>query len=252
MNKRVYRLMLWALAIPVMTALPALGNEGYPDDESLFTWRTSSRWQAGMLFTHVNREVTGEDLALKLRGDIMDVSLGVSLRPWLLLYGQAGGSQASFSHLARNEFSTGAGGLLGAQLNLWHIYPARETTAWRLLFQAIGEVSYRTARDNGSGKLNWTTGTIILPLRYHLSMSRSSGNFSTGELHSLAVFAGPEFSWVDGTWNIGHVKRSFHEEDSLGVVVGADVWLFPNFSFGARADWLGNHASAQANLRYYF
>lgn len=252
MKKLVIWIGMLALALSVSAALPVMEDGGYAEDDALLTWRTSSRWQASLLYGYLNRDVTMDDVTLQLRADIVEASVGVSPWPWLLLYGQVGGSQARLNPVMRDDSGAGAGGLLGAQLNLWQIYPAREATAWRLLLQVVGEVSYRTASDDVAGDLEWTTGTVMLPFFYHLTLARSELNARAADFHSLAIYAGPEVSWVDGNWTRGGIKRSFREEDSVGAVVGAELWLIEHLSFGVRAEWLGERTSGQMNVRYRF
>jgi hypothetical protein len=92
----------------------------------------SGAWQVGLAYGRVARMVDLDGAEAKLRGDAYDVALGFSPTPWLLLYGQAGGSQAQLDGLQSVESATGAGGLLGARANLWQLYEGLQLTAWRV------------------------------------------------------------------------------------------------------------------------
>ncbi len=230
-------MLMLALAAPAAWA--SLNVEEDPSaDKALLTWTDPSAWQVGLTYLHLSRSVDLEGAERDLSGDGVDVGIGFSPWSWLLLYGQAGAAKASLEKVMREESSsTGAGGLLGARLNLWQIYEGVHKTSWRVTLQLAGQYAYRTTDDGGDGELQWSETMVLLPLDYHLTFARSFRNVYAGEFQSLDFFAGPAFSKLDGTWTRGETERDFEEVQSFGAVAGANLWLLENLAFGARADW---------------
>jgi len=219
-------------------------------DEALLTWSNPVNVEAGLIYTHLSRRVMLENVEDTLRGDIVDVGVGASPWPWLLLYGQAGGSQGSLESMSEDT-SFGAGGLLGARVNLWQLYEGIQATAWRLTLQVAGQYEYRTSQDSGDGELQWSEGLVMLPLRYHLSFARTFRNYYMSEFQSVAIYLGPAWSKLDGTWTRNSQEIDFEEVESFGAVGGVDLWLLENLSFGVRADWFET-TSMKLHVRYQF
>jgi hypothetical protein len=249
MNKRIGWILLGAL-----WAAPALARNAMEDpsaDVALLTWRDPANWQAGLSYAYVSRQVVLDGVEWRLRGDIVDAAVGVSPWPWLLLYGQAGASQARLDGAMQSKASPGAGGLLGARVNLWQLYEGVHKTAWRLTLQVAAQHAVRTSEDDGEGELHWSETLVMLPLSYHLTFARSFRNYFMAEYQALNVYAGPAYSKVDGTWTRQNVERDFEEEQEFGVVGGVDLWLLENLAFGVRADWF-EETSMQVRVLYRF
>ena len=247
-------LACWTMMV-VVGATAAFAQRNVMEDRSadpaLLTWSDPSAWEFGLGYTHLSRPVKLDGVEWTLRGQIVDAAVGFYPRPWLLLYGQVGGSQARLDDVQREEPSAGAGGLLGARVNLWQLYEGLQATAWRVTLQLAGQYSFRTTQDEGDGDLQWGEALFMMPLDYHLSFARSFRNFYMAEFQSLEIYAGPAFSKLDGTWTRSGTKRDFEESESFGVVGGVELWLLENLSFGARADWFEG-TSMQLTVRYRF
>ena len=220
-------------------------------DPALLTWSDPAPWQAGLVYQHLSRPVDLDGVERELSANIGDVAIGVMPWPWLLLYGQAGASDGRLEGLMREDAEFGAGGLLGARVNLWQIYEGVQKTAWRLTLQLAGQYAYRTAADDGEGELEWGETLVMLPLDYHLSFARTFRNYYMAEFQGFNIFIGPAYSKVDGTWTQNELEREFEETQAVGVVGGAELWLLENLAFGARADWFDG-TSLQLTVRYRF
>lgn len=220
-------------------------------DPALVTWRNPADWQVGLAYAHVSRAVELAGIERDFRGDVADVAIGYSPAPWLLLYGQAGGSQMRLEDFMREDASFGPGGLLGARVNLWQIHEGESVTAWRFTLQLAGQYAYRTAQDDGAGEIQWEDAMVLLPLDYHLWFRRNFRNAYMSEVQSVDVYAGPAFSKLDGTWTRRGAEEDFEEVESFGAVVGAELWLLENLAFGARADWFEG-TTGQVTVRYRF
>ena len=250
MKRTAYWIAMLALGIPAAWAQRDLREDGSADP-ALLTWSDPVRWQAGLAYGRVARMVDLEGAEAKLSGDTYDVALGFSPTPWLLLYGQAGGSEAQLDGLQSEGSASGAGGLLGARANLWQLYEGLQLNAWRVTLGLAAQYAYRTADDDGDGDLQWGEALVMLPLDYHLTFARSFRNVYMVEFHSLGIFIGPAFSKLDGTWTRRGAERDFEGADSFGVVAGGEFWLLENLSFGVRADWFED-TSVQGMVRYRF
>lgn len=239
------------LAVPAVFAERNI-REDRTVDPALLTWSEPGAWQAGVVYTHLSRLVDLDGLPQDLKGDIYDGAVGFSPLPWLLLYGQAGASQARLEGSMRADTATGGGGLAGMRINLWQLFEGEQKTAWRLLLQVAGQYAYRTTSDDGEGELQWSETLAMLPLTYHLSFARTFRNYYMSEFQSLAVYAGPAVSLLDGTWTRNGVERDFEQADEFGLVGGVDFWLLESLGFGLRADWFEDATSMQAVVRYRF
>jgi hypothetical protein len=218
---------------------------------ALVTLADASRWQAGLAYAHVSRTVELEGRECRLKGDVADIMLGFSPAPWLLLYGQAGMSRARLDDWVNPRPGAGAGGLMGARLNLWQFHADAPEASWRFTIQLDGQIAHRTTDDKDGGEIRWTETLVMLPLDYHLTFAHNSRNYYMADFHSLHVWAGPAFSFLDGTWEARDTRRDFEESESLGVAAGAELWLLENLAFGARADWFDS-TTVHLTVRYRF
>ncbi|MDD2240918.1 MAG: hypothetical protein PHO14_05640 [Kiritimatiellae bacterium] len=242
--------LILGLCVPV-----AQGQwEKYEDvtaPDAIVTLSDASRWEAGLAYVHMSRRMNLEGQEYRLRGDAADIFLGFAVTPWLQLYGQVGASQARLDDRVNPRPGAGAGGLIGARLNLWQFDGNPQEKAWKLTLQAAGQLAYRTTDDKGGGDLHWTETMVMVPLDYHLTFEYTSRNLYMTEFHSLHAYAGPAFSTVEGTWEREEIKRDFEESESVGVVAGVELWLFENLAFGARADWFDS-TTLHLTARYRF
>jgi hypothetical protein len=243
--------LMLVLGAPVVFATEQNMKEDLSADPALLTWSNPGAWQFGLAYTRVSRPVDLEGAEWDLRGDIVDAMVGVSPWPWMLLYGQVGSSKASLDGALREDPSAGAGGLLGARINLWQLYEGLQATAWRVTLQLAGQYTFRTTEDDGDGDIQWGETLVMLPLNYHLSFARSFRNDYMSEFQSVEAYAGPAFSKVDGTWTHRGTEQDFEEVQSFGVVGGVELWLLENLAFGARADAFDG-TSLQLTVRYRF
>ncbi len=250
MKKTAWWMLLLALAVPGARA--SLNVEEDPSaDPALLTWRDPVPWQFGLGYQRVSRPVDLAGAEVDLEADVVDALVGVSPWPWLLIHGQAGASAGRLEGAMDADSATGAGGLLGARVNVWQIYPGVQKTSWRVTLQLAGHYAYRTGGDDGAGELEWGEALAMLPLDYHLSFARTFRNAYVGEFQSLHVYAGPAFSKLDGTWTRSGVEQDFEEQESFGVVGGGELWLLENLAFGARFDWFEG-TTGQLTVRYRF
>mgnify|MGYP001768340347 FL=1 len=248
------RLALWTcsllLAVPAARATLNV-EEDASGETAVLTWKDPVPWQAGLIYQRLSRPVELDGTERDLKAHVAEAMVGVSPWPWLLLYGQAGASEARLDEAMAASADAGAGGLLGARLNAWQIHQGAHRTAWRLTLQLAGQYAYRTSADGGEGELRWQEALAMLPLDYHLSFARTFRNTYAGEFQSLHVYVGPAYSKLDGTWSRDGRDRDFEGTEEFGVVGGGELWLLENLAFGARFDWFDG-TSGQITVRYRF
>lgn len=248
------KIACWTLALALGTAAACAERNVIEDpsaDHALLTWSDPVPWQVGLAYMGISRPVDLEGAEWDLRGDVLDAAVGVAPWEWLLLYGQAGISSARLDGPMRADADYGAGGLLGANVNLWQIYEGVQVTSWRFTLKLAGQYAYRTTADAGEGELQWGEALVMLPLDYHLTFARTFRNFYMAEFQGFHVYVGPAYSKVNGTWARNGLEREFEEAQAVGVVGGVELWLLENLAFGVRADWFDG-TSAQLSVRYRF
>ncbi|NLB66104.1 MAG: hypothetical protein GX803_06525 [Lentisphaerae bacterium] len=247
---------LWIGGVMLAALLaPAWGQPVRQADKTapgaLLQMTDAPRWQVGLAYANLSRSVDVEGFEVKLKGDVADVYLAVQPTDWLRLYGQAGASRARLDSLAEPRPGAGAGGLLGAGVNVWQFHPRLPDAAWRFTVGLLGQVGYRTTDDKGGGEIRWLETLVALPVDYHLTFARNTRNRDAGDFHSVRVYGGPALSTLDGTWKRGGTKRDIKQAEKWGAVGGAELWLLDNLAFGARADWF-DHTTLQLTVRYCF
>ena len=249
------RIASWTCSLLLLAAPAVRASLNVEEDASaetaLLTWKDPVPWQAGLGYLRLSRPVELDGTERELKAHVAEAMVGVSPWPWLLLYGQAGASEAELDEVMSTTADAGAGGALGARLNAWQIYQGVHRTAWRLTLQLAGQYAYRTSSDGGEGELGWQEALFMLPVDYHLSFARTFRNTYAGEFHSLHVYVGPAYSKLDGTWSRDGNDRDFEETQAFGVVGGGELWLLDNLAFGARFDWFDG-TSGQVTVRYRF
>jgi hypothetical protein len=249
------RIALWTCGLLLLAAPAAWASLGVEEDASgeiaLLTWKNPVPWQAGLGYLRLSRPVEIDGTERDLKAHVVEAMVGVSPWPWLLLYGQAGAAEARLEDDMQASADAGAGGLLGARLNVWQIYQGAQQTAWRLTLQLAGQQAYRTSADGGEGELRWHETLVMMPLDYHLSFARTFRNAYVGEFQSFHLYVGPAYSKLDGTWSRAGNDRDFEEAEAFGVVGGGELWLLENLAFGARFDWFDG-TSGQVTVRYRF
>jgi len=249
MKKTACWILFVALAVPGVFAENNL-REDISADSALLTWRHPLNWRVGLAYTHLSRSVEMGNIEDSLNGDIVDAIIGVAPWPWLLLYGRAGASKAQLDTM-REEGSNGAGGLLGARVNVWQLYEGLQETAWRVTLQVAAQYAFRTSADDGDGDLQWGEALVMMPLDYHLTFARSFRNVFMDEFQGLSAYAGPAFSKLDGTWTRHGVETDFEETEAFGIVGGVELWLLENLSFGGRVEWFES-TTYQLMVHYRF
>lgn len=220
--------------------------------EALWAWNDPVPWRVGIEAGRAGRTVKCGGTECDWTGDSAEGVLSVAPWGWMELYGRAGvhrGKMERGSHSAKS--GAGAGGALGAKLNLWEIGPEHDTAAWRVTIGLQGEYAYRTGGEKDGAKASWGEAFFFLPVDYHLSFHGTQRSTYATEAHAFELFVGPACSLLDGDWTENGTKWSFKEKQAAGVVGGMRIWLFENLGVEGTLAWFDG-TSYRAGLQYRF
>lgn len=220
--------------------------------EALWAWNDPVPWRVGVEAGRAGRTVKCGGAECDWTGDSAEGVLSVAPWGWLEFYGRAGvhrGKMERGAHSAKS--GAGAGGALGAKLNLWEIGPERDTAAWRVTIGLQAEYAYRSGGEKDGAKASWGEAFFFLPVDYHLSFLGTQRSAYATEAHALDLFAGPACSLLDGDWTENGAKSSFKQKQAAGVAGGLRIWLLENLGIEGTLAWFDG-MTYRAGLQYRF
>lgn len=210
----------------------------------------SERLSVGVTYTYTDREISvsrGADMVLK--ADRFSGYVGYDALPWLTTFVTLGGTRLDTSDAPWTSSDYEFSYSVGVNAYLWEadvLEPA--FAAGRLTVKAHAEVGQNQSSSN-LGDSDWMELTIAIPVGYELfdRYAISDSGVST----SLALYAGPAFSMLDGDIAVGGRVAGFESDREFGALVGADVYFAPSVSVGASA-LIMNEASFSVSGRFHF
>ena len=254
------RLFLVFAAVAGLSVAARAGDGGVhsrfaPDasaPEALWAWNDPVPWRAGVEVGRAMRKVKVGGAECDWTGDSAEAFVAVAPWGWMELYGRAGGHRGKMERGAFSEKTgVGAGGALGAKLNLWEIGPEHDTAAWRVTIGLRGEYAWRTGKERKGTKAEWGEAFFFLPVNYHLSFHGTQRSTYATEAHAMDLFVGPACSLLDGDWTENGTKFSFRERQAAGFAGGLRIWLVPNLGIEGSLAWFDG-ASYLAGVQYRF
>lgn len=216
--------------------------------EPLTVGRVSDRLSIGVGYERIERGIVLDGgLAAILEADALSGYAGFDVLPWLTVFVTAGSVELE----KEEDLDTDAGLKIsaGASAYLWEgdvLVPA--FMSGRLSIKAMAEVSSFES-DTDVGTVDWVEVMAALPIGYEKFDNYPAS--SSGLQTSLALYAGPAVSSVQG--NVGSVTgdKDFEEDELVGAVVGADVYFAPQVSIGVKA-MIFDEISYGATARFHF
>lgn len=185
---------------------------------------------------------------MRLKSQMVDGYIGVDPYKWLMIFATLGGSagklgDANSYNDAKFKWSA------GFDVNWWRYSIAVPTFL-------EGDLSLKThceyAMNNsgaGAEKINWNEIFAALLVNYEIFVLRKD---STDKYpYSLALFAGPALSWLEGDYNNMSRNVDFHEEHLFGIVGGFDLYAASNLSIGGAIQYY-DAVTLSASVRYHF
>ncbi len=222
-------------------------------DDALVATRDPAGFDLWAGYAHVLRPVepSGGGLDWTLKGDVL--AGGIDWRPagFFSAGAFAGASRGRLSETMAENGRLAAGGGAEAAVNLWQVAPEDEHASWEVMVRLEGRGSIWRSDDDGEGELEWTEWYAGLPVRCRLAHSHGVRALGSGDFKSMAFWAGPAVSKVDGTWKRGGLKEDFEESDLVGAIGGLDIWLVDSVKVGGRVEWFGE-VGFSVGLTYEF
>ena len=234
---------VWLAAGAVLMLLAASAVAQDEDDSVLWEWSSPSDIQVWAAYEHILRPLD-MDHARKadrtLKGNLGAAGIEWSPLGWFSLGAFAGAAEARIDEYMAECGSLGAGGGLSLGANFWQISAEHHRSAWDVTIRAETRASYWQSGDDGEGSVEWFEGFGALPVRYRLRLTSGIRSIAPQDFHSLAIWAGPAVSVLDGEWERSGMKESFTEADTFGVAGGADMWLIDSLKISGRIEWFGD------------
>jgi len=239
-------------AAAVMAALA--GNafgETFPGSISrqpLVAKPVSDRLTVGVGYDKLERGIEFDTLPdAVLEADTISGYAGYDVLPWLTAFVTVGGTKVEGDEGIGTDYGIKLSGGLSAYL--WEgdvLVPA--FMAGRLSIKVMGEVS-RFESDTDIGTVEWVDVMVALPVGYE-KFDRYPTSAS-GLQTSLALYAGPAFSYMSGKADTVFGNVDFDASQRFGVVAGADVYFSPSVSIGAKLIAF-DELSYGASARFHF
>ena len=188
---------------------------------------------------------------MSLKSQTIDGFVGVDPYKWLLIFATAGGTAAKvtdYSSYNDSKFKWSA----GFNLNLWHF----DVTDPAFM---EGRLSLRThleyaMHNSGADKqeINWNEVFASLLVNYEV-FAETIDKLDKYP-YSLMLYVGPALSWLNGHYydtSASNQKVDFHEEHTVGLVGGVELYAAYNLSVGAAIQYY-DQVSVSASVRYHF
>ena len=241
-------------AMAVAGMLTVVGNavaESFPGSisrEPLVAGRVSERLTVGVGYERLERGIDFDDLPdAVLEADTISGYVGYDALSWLTIFATAGGSKVDDEIDVETDYGLKLSA--GASAYLWEgdvLVPA--FMSGRLSIKAMAEIS-RSESDTDFGRVEWLDVMVALPIGYE-KFDRYPVSAS-GLQTSLALYAGPAFSYLQGKADTLFGDLDFDASQLIGVVAGADVYFSPSVSIGAKVAAF-DEVSYGASARFHF
>ncbi len=223
MLSRAVVLGLIAILLPTITVAVPVGsrNEGM---NHLFKGYALDWLSAGIYLHQIKRDITRSDFNMTLPIEMTRVTgyLGVSLAPWLTVYGVGGGNDTK---VGNGSQSSGSASIYGAGVRLSLLdhritEPVMDVDRWRLtagVEYLLSETSY--------GTQTWEWQEINAALTLSIVNDLTGNKYFSPE--SITLYAGPYMSILDGD--------NFSEKTTFGALAGCEIFFTDSFSLDVRA-----------------
>ncbi|MDA0578634.1 MAG: hypothetical protein O3B24_11110 [Verrucomicrobia bacterium] len=200
----------------------------------------SDGWSFGMFFLGRDKNVEIEGFTAEMRDEKLAAYIGRTLLPWITLYGIAGQDRHSFSsgHSGDSEQSFLWGAATDIDLFLHEIQdPVLMENEIRvninLAYYGFEADALGETRDVGQFDASLT-----------VSLANNLDRVSLYLPETIAIFAGPVFSQLDG-------DISDKPDDSVGMTVGLEVFHSKRVSYNFRVENFSNVGYAGGlNIRF--
>ena len=204
-----------------------------------------ARWSVGANVELLDRDIKFNGDLTTLEAQCLSLFLGYDVLPYLTVYGTLGGVKAR-PERADDWGSTELKTSLGVNLNLWQ-YEITDPSfmAGLLTVKTTMEVGWYGS-DYKDFSYEWREFVWAFPVGYELH-ERDAETIGGLDI-SLALYVAPALSTISGHASGG---VDFEEDESTGIIAGADIFLARNVSLGLQIQQFGSTSVAGA-FRYHF
>jgi len=244
------RFILVAATVLVTSLAQAGTFPGSTSREPLMRGEVSDRLSIGLGYDRINRDIKysgglGTDT---LRADSISGYVGYNFVPWFTTFVTVGATSLRGGEWNSTDYALRVSG--GVNAYFWEgdvLTPA--FAAGRISIKATAEV-LRHEADTEAGTSDWFEFIAAIPIGYEMFDRYPTAK--SGVSTSLALYAGPAISYIDGDLAVlPGVKQSFGQDQLFGAVAGADVYFAPAVSIGFKA-LIFDDISTGASLRFHF
>jgi hypothetical protein len=247
MNRNLWLTVVLVLGVTVQAVCGA-ALPGSITRDTLVESYSLARWSVGL-----NAEALDRDIDVRGRTEILEAQslslfLGYDILPWLTVYGTGGAAEAR-PEGADDWGSAGPKWSLGVNANIWQFEVLDPSfLAGLLTLKTTMEVGWYDS-DFADGQIEWREFLWAIPLGYELH-ERDAETIGGLDI-SLAIYAAPAISTISGDIGTPFGGIEFDEEDTVGLIAGADLFLARNVSLGMQVQYFGG-VSLAAAARYHF
>ena len=227
-----------AAALPAFAASPVTSGSR----DALFVSDGLENWSIGIDGASIRRGVDLEGFPDRLEATYFGGFVGWRAVPWLTIYGVLGQAEAE---IGIDNLDDGMYWALGANATVWQYDmtdPEFLTGRWSI--RVHGEFA---AADLTSGEWQDLSGSLRLQYEIFTEAVEATQRMP----YSLALFAGPMVSVLDGKVELLGITDDFEADDEVGVVAGLELSISHNVLLGLGAEILDD-TTWVGSLRYKF
>jgi hypothetical protein len=183
-----------------------------------------------------------------IEAESFSVYFGYPLAPWLKAFGTAGQVQVKLDQT--DDWSDGAfRGMAGLGAHLWRLeIPDPAFMAGAISLRAAVDYGYASYDQDGESG-HWHEASLAATVHYEILAEERPGRPTPP--YSVDLYAGPVAQIVTGRRSFDGVDRSFDEARTIGLALGANLFITPALSVGAHVRFFDTF-SWRAGIRYSF
>lgn len=231
-------LILLASLLPASAASPVASGSR----EALIVSDGIEGWSLGVDGASIRRDAKIAGFLDKLEATSYGGFVGWRGVPWLTLYTVLGQADAD---LGVDTLGDGFYWALGLQATVWQmdmLDPEFLSGRWSIRFGA----EYASA-DLASGE--WQDVSASLRLQYEIFVESVEATQKIP--YSLALYAGPMYSGLDGNVSVNGFREDFEADQEVGIVAGIELSISHNVLLGIGAEYFDD-VTWVGSLRYKF
>ncbi len=243
---RLALLAAFVLAVPPLAAA-GTADKSHASDSAMKV--ELERWLVGFDVVTIKRGVEFDAYGKQsLDARYLAGVVGYDVLPWLTPFVTAGKSKAQLSNMAGYGDQQWAF-TVGANANVWRTDVVEpEFMAGQLSLKILLEYGrYQSSKD--IWEVKWSEWYAAPLLTYEMFAETEAAVQRVP--YSLVLAAGPAFSALNGTEKSSVTSMDFSQKESVGYLLGLDIFIAHNLSVGAQLVFF-DHTTVDGSIRYRF